>query len=157
MGFGCGCFARAADSGLGVADDAVVEIDETGLNERSQREDGRGGIASGVGDEACIADFVAMQFWATVDGFGLEDGGALGVGIFELVDVSVGGMVETPRAAEVDDLDAPVDGFGNPLTGLLVRGSEKQDLCSGVDEAFPGEGKELVSPVACDCELGVDV
>ena len=98
-----------------------------------------------------------MQFWAAVDGFGLEDGGALGVGIFELVDVSVGGMVKTPSAAEVDNPDTPVDGFGNPLTGLLVRSSEKQDLCSGVDEAFPGEGKDLVSPVACDGELGVDV
>ena len=27
VGFGRGCFACAADSGLGVADDAVVEID----------------------------------------------------------------------------------------------------------------------------------
>src|ERR1700761_2286483 len=62
VGFGCGCFACAADSGLGVADDAVVKVDEAGLSERSQREDDRGGIASGVSNEACVADLVAMQF-----------------------------------------------------------------------------------------------
>ena len=39
VGLGGGGFAGAADSGLGVADDAVVEIDQAGLNERAR---GRG-------------------------------------------------------------------------------------------------------------------
>src|ERR1700722_5724933 len=68
VGFGRGRFACATDSGLGIADDAVVEIDEAGLNEGSQGEDDRGGVASGVGYEACAADLVAVQFGTAVDG-----------------------------------------------------------------------------------------
>jgi len=63
-----------------------------------------------------------VQFGAAVDGVGLEEGGVLGVGVGELVDASVGVMLETPCAAEIDDLDPALDGFGNPLSGLLVGG-----------------------------------
>src|SRR5271170_6318166 len=130
VSFGGGCFAGATDSGLGVTDDAVIEVDEASLNEGSQGEDDRGRIASGIGYETGCADLVAVQLWAAVNGFGLQEGGVLGVGVFELVDVSVGGVAEPPCAAEIDDLDAPLDGFGDPLAGLLVRRGEEQDLGS---------------------------
>lgn len=157
VGFGRRCFACATDSGLGVADNAVVEVNEAGLNEGSQGEDDRGAVAAGVGYEACGFDLVAMQFGAAVDGLGLEEGSVLGVGVFELVDLSVCRMLEPPCAAEIDDLDAPLDGFRNPLTGLLVGSGEEQDLDSGVDDALPGEGDDLVSLAACEGELRVDV
>ena len=154
VGLGGGGFAGAADSGLGVADDAVVEIDEAGLNEGSQGEDDGGGVAAGVGDEACVGDLVAVEFGAAVDGFGLEVGGVLGVGVVEFVDGAVGAVLQTPCAAEVDDLDAPLDGFGNPLAGLLVGSGEEEDLDAGVDDALPSEGEDLVGlwlPATASC------
>jgi len=36
-------------------------------------------------------------------------------------------------------------------------GSEKQGLDAGGDDALPGEGEDLVGPIACDRELRVDV
>ena len=157
MGFRRGCFPCATDSGFGVADNAVVEVDEACLNEGSQGEDDRGGVAAGVGDEASVADLVSVKLGAAVDGFGLEEGRVLGVGVFELIDASIGAVPETPCTAEVDDLDAPLDGFGNPLAGLLVGSGEEQDLDSAVDDALPSEGEDLVGFVACYRELRVDV
>ncbi len=103
---GGGRLACAADSGLGVADDAVIEIDDAGLNERSQREDDRGRVAARVGHQPGFADFVAVKLGATIDGFGLKLRGVIRVCVLELVDLAVGGVLETPCAAEIDDLDA---------------------------------------------------
>ena len=103
----------------------MIDVDEVGLNERREGEDGRRGIASWVGDEASAADLVAVELGGAVDGFGLKLSGVLGVGVFEFVDGAVCGVVETPGAAEIDDPDASFDGFGDPLAGLLVRGGEK--------------------------------
>ena len=72
VGLGGGRLAGAADAGFGVADDAVVEIDEAGAEERGEREDDGGGVAAGIGDEAGRGDLVAMQLGGAVDGFGLE-------------------------------------------------------------------------------------
>ena len=99
-----------------------------------------------------------MEFGAAVDGFGLETARVLGVSVGEFVDGSVRGVLEPPCAAEIDDLDAAFDGFGDPLARLLVRCSEEQDFGSGVYESLPGEGKDLVGVlVTCDRELRVDV
>ena len=51
VGLGGGGFAGSADAGFGVADDAMVYIDETGAEERSEGEDDGRGVAAGVGDE----------------------------------------------------------------------------------------------------------
>ena len=53
---GGGSFARAADAGLRVGDDAVVEVEQAGADERREREDDGGGVAAGVGDEARVCD-----------------------------------------------------------------------------------------------------
>jgi hypothetical protein len=144
VGVGGGGFAGSADAGLGVADDAVVEVDEAGLEERSEGEDDGGCVAAGVGDEARGADLVAMQLGAAVDGLGLQHGGLLRVGVVKFVDGAVGGLVEAPGAAEVDDADAALDGLGRPLAGLLMRCGEEEDFGAGVGDAVPAEGMDLM-------------
>jgi len=114
------------------------------LDERSEGEDDGGGVAAGVGDDAGTANLVAMEFRAAVDGFGLKLGGVFGVGVFEFIYGAVRGLVETPCAAEVDDPDAALDGFGDPLAGLLVRCGEEEDLGTGVGEFLPAEGMNFV-------------
>ncbi len=47
-GAGGSSFSGAADSGFGVADDAVVDIGEAGLKERGECEDDRGRVAAGL-------------------------------------------------------------------------------------------------------------
>jgi len=68
----------------------VVEIYQTRLNEGSKGEDDGGGVAAGVGYDAGVANLVAVEFGAAVDGFGLELRGMFRVGVFELVDFAVG-------------------------------------------------------------------
>ena len=105
-----------------------------------------------------MADRVAVKFGASVDCFGLEGGGMVGVGVLEAVDGAVGVLLQTPCAAEVDDLDAMFDGLRDPLAGLFVWGGEEEDLDAGVDDELPAEGKDFVGlTVTCDCELGMKV
>src|SRR5580692_2539827 len=54
-------FSGSAYSGLRIADDTVFNIDETSLKQRRKRQDDRSGVASGIGNDAGVADFVAMQ------------------------------------------------------------------------------------------------
>ena len=81
--------AGSADSRFGVADDAVVDVDHAGLEERGEGEDDGGGVAAGVGYEAGVADFVAMELGAAVYGFGLELCCVGGIGVLEFVDGAV--------------------------------------------------------------------
>ncbi len=158
VGLGGGGFACSADAGFGVADDAVVYIDEAGLEQGSEGEDVRGRVAAGVCDEASVFDLVAVEFGAAVDGLCLELGGEVGIGVLELVDAAVGGVLETPCAAEVDDLDAVLEGVGNPLAGLLMRRGKEEDFDAGVEDAIPGEGMDLVGAgVSGRGEMGVEV
>jgi len=122
VSFGGGCFACAADSGFRIADDAVIEVDYASLNQWGKREDDRGRVTAGIGYDAGVADLVAMEFGAAVDGFRLKLRSMFRVGVFEFVDFAVGVVLETPRTTEVDDLDAAFDGLRNPLAGLLVWG-----------------------------------
>src|SRR5579862_2213167 len=82
-------FSGAADSGLGVGDDAVIDVDEASLNEWGEAENDGGGVAAGVGDEAGVADFVAVQFGTAVDGLGLQPGCSCGIGVLEFIDGAV--------------------------------------------------------------------
>src|SRR5271156_5187693 len=96
---GSGRFAGSADSGFGVADDAVVHVDYAGLDEWGESEDDGGGVAAGIGYEARVADFVAVEFGTAVVGFGLKLRGLDGVGVVELVDGAIGIVLEAPGTA----------------------------------------------------------
>ena len=117
-----------------------------------------GGVTAGVRYETRVADFVSMKFWAAVNGFGLELRGVGWVGVVELVDGSVGVIIEAPGSAEVDNFDALGDGGRDPIARLLMRCGEEEYLDAGTGGAFPAEGKDLVdAPVACRGELRVQV
>src|SRR5258707_14821910 len=63
--------SSSAHSGLRIADNTVVNIDETSLKQGRQCEDNRSGIASGVGNEAGLPDLAAMQLRTSIDCLGL--------------------------------------------------------------------------------------
>jgi hypothetical protein len=52
--------SSTAYSGLCVADDTVIDIDQSRLKQRRKGEDDRGGVASGVGDKTGLLNRVAM-------------------------------------------------------------------------------------------------
>jgi hypothetical protein len=86
----------------------------------------------------------------------LEGGGECGVGVFEVVDGAVGLVVETPCAAEVDDLDAVGEGDGGPLAGGLVGGGEEDEADAFLLEVLPVKGVDgEVVGVGQAGELGV--
>src|ERR1700704_3646457 len=72
-------FSSSAYSGLRVADYTVFNIDETSLEQWRKCEDDRSGIASGVGNDAGVPDFVAMQLRTSIDCFRLQLRGMFGV------------------------------------------------------------------------------
>jgi len=123
-------FSGSADSGFCVADDAVGNIHETSLKQWREREDDGGSVAAGVGDEARVGDLVTVEFGTSVDCLGLKDGRVLGVCVVQVVDGAVGALLEAPGSAEVDDLDAVLDGLGYPLAGLLVWGREEENFAA---------------------------
>ena len=57
---GGGGFPRAADAALGVADDAVVHVDQAGAKQWRKRKDDGGGVAAGVGDESRCGNCFAV-------------------------------------------------------------------------------------------------
>ncbi len=120
---GGGRFARAGDAGFGVGDDAVVEIDDVGADERSEREDDGGGVAAGVGDEAGGFDLGGVELGRAVDGFGLELRGAVRVGVVELVDGAVGVVLQAPGGGEVDDADVVLERDGRERRGTARAGA----------------------------------
>src|SRR5271154_3471070 len=75
------CLSSSAYAGFRIADDAMLHIDETRLNQRRQREDDRSRITSRVGNKTSLSDLIAVQFGATVDCLGLKRAGMFGVGI----------------------------------------------------------------------------
>ena len=150
VGVGSRGLAGSADSGLGVGDDAVIDVDYARPEERGEGEDHGGGVTAGISYEAGSADCVAVKLGGTVYGFRLELCGVGGVGVVELVDGSVGVVLEAPGTAQVDDLDVVGEGGGNPLAGLLVRGREEENLDAGVGGALPTEGQDLMdAAMAC--------
>src|SRR5271168_1262830 len=79
-------FSGSAYSRLRIADDTVVNIDQPSLQEWRECKNDGGGIASGVCNETGAADLVAMQLRASIDCFGLQRGGVLGVRVGQAVD-----------------------------------------------------------------------
>src|ERR1700691_2014298 len=60
MRFGGGSLSSAADAAFGIGDNAVVEIDETGGNQRLQSKDDGGCVAAGVRNKTRVRDLRAM-------------------------------------------------------------------------------------------------
>src|ERR1700722_19819036 len=105
VGVGGRGFSGSTYSGLGVPDNAVVDIDESGLKQRREREDDRGRIAARVGDQTGFADRVAVQLRAPVDCLCLQPGCRFGTYVLQMVDGAIGVVFQTPCSAKVDDLD----------------------------------------------------
>src|SRR5580658_6837046 len=139
MRFRSGRFARPADAALGVADYAAIEIECAGRGERLERKNDGCGVAAGIGDEARACYAAAMQLGHAVDGLRLRGCGPLGAVVFKFVDGAVGSFMETPCAAQIDDAEAALERFRNPLARLLVRSGEKQYLDSAGGEQLPRE------------------
>src|ERR1700758_5344000 len=82
-------FSSAAYSGLRITDNAMIDVDQAGAKQRRKGEDDGSGIASGVGNQAGVPDFFAMQLRTTVDCFRLEFCGVVGVYICKTVHSAV--------------------------------------------------------------------
>ncbi len=122
----CRCgFSGSAHTGLRIADDSVFNVDEASLKQRREREDDRGRVASGVGNQTGVPDLVAMQFRTSVDRFRLQLGGEFRVGILQPVDVTVDVVLQSPGAAQVNDFDAVLDRLRDPFTRLFMRCGQK--------------------------------
>src|SRR5512146_3438014 len=61
------CFARTGDSGLGVANYAVMDIHEAGLDPRRECENDRRRIATRVRHQACACDRLSVQFGYSIN------------------------------------------------------------------------------------------
>ena len=142
VGLRGGRFACAADAGFGVADDAVVEVDEMSLEQRSEREDDAGGVAAGVGNKARGGDLRAVEFGRAVDGFGLQFRGGGGIGVVEVIDGAVLFAVEPPGTREVDHTQAVGERVGDVLARLLVWRGEEEEINSFLFEELPVIGED---------------
>src|ERR1700677_4203515 len=100
MGLCCRCFSGAAYSRFRVADDAVVDVDKTGLKQRCKRENDRGCVATWVGYQASASYCVTMQFGAAVDSLCLQGCGKLRVSVFQAIDLTVDRLLQPPCAAQ---------------------------------------------------------
>ena len=99
-----------------------------------------------------------MQFGRAVDGFGLQGFGCGGCGVFEAIDGTVLGGMETPGTAEVDDAKTAGEGFGNPGAGLVVGGGEEEEMDVFAFEVGPLPGVDFGSVGVREAgELGMEV
>ena len=149
VGFGGRRLACAGDATLGVADDAVVDVDEACAKDWGEREEDGGGVAAGVGDETCVGDGFAVEFGTAVDGFLLDGRGCGGVGVVQFVDGGGFGLVQTPGSAEVDDLDAAVEPLGRPLAGVFVGQREEDEFDAGILDEIPVESDNWRLDAVC--------
>src|ERR1700677_668897 len=81
-----GCFSSAADSRFSVADDAVLKINKAGLKQRSERENDRGRVTTGIGHQASASYGIAMKLRTAVNSLGLQRSGEFRVGVFQTID-----------------------------------------------------------------------
>ena len=100
--FGRWSLARAADAALGVGNNAVLEIDEARCDKRLQRQNDRGRVAAGIGDQLCAGDLLAMQLGHAVNGLRLRGRGEFGAFVVKGIDGAVGCIGQPPRAAQID-------------------------------------------------------
>ncbi len=129
-----------------------VEVDQPRGHQRLQRQNDRGRVAAGIGDEARSGNLCAMQLRHSVNGLRLGGRGQFGVVVLEGVDSAVGRLGEPPRAAQVDDPHSVPERIRNPLARLLVRRGEKQNVNAPLCQQLPGKGLQLQG--ACASAIG---
>src|SRR6266704_2800055 len=114
---------RAAHAGLRVDDDVLGH--EARLERGDQREQRRGRIAAGVGDEARGPHAIARQLGEAVDGFLQELGRGVGVAVPAFVELRVS---QTEVASDVDDGATIIEPRARLLRGLARRQGCEDDL-----------------------------
>jgi len=136
--------AGAADATEGIGDDAG-RLDQSGFEQRKDRQDDAGRIAAGRRDEQGFFDMVPVKFGQAINGFFQEIRRGMIVGVKLLVDF---GAFEPEIGAEVDDDANSVDErhgvFGGDAMGLGEEdgvGLFGQDFGVGLSEPErPGFG-----------------
>ena len=103
-----------------------------------------------------------MKLWCAVDGFCLEGYGESRVGgiiyVLERVDGAVGGVMQTPRAAEIYDLDAAGEEEWGELTGGLMGEREEDQVDFTLLDEIPMEGVDRGERLCgAACELRVQL
>ena len=63
-----GLLACAGNAGLGIANDPMIQVDQTGADQRRERQDDRRGIAAGIGHQRGFFQLAAMQLRDAVHG-----------------------------------------------------------------------------------------
>jgi hypothetical protein len=99
-----------------------------------------------------------VQLRRAVDGLGLELGGAVGVGVVELIDGAVFIVLQTPGGGEIDNADAMRESDRSEIARLLVRQREEEHVDAFLLESLPGEGNDQGGVgVGCTEERRMDV
>jgi len=103
-GLEAGLPPRAADTGLGVAHIPRSPVDDSGFDQRADREVGSRGIAAGVRNQPRAGNAFAAILRQSIDGLG-EQGG---LGVFGLVPglLAFGPVPRRNAPAEIDDADS---------------------------------------------------
>ena len=137
VGSGGGSFARAADAALGVGNNSVIEIDESGRDQRLERQNDRSCIAARIGDQLRAGDLLAMKLRHAIDGLRLRGRGQFGAFVVEGIYGAIGWLGQPPCAAQIDDAQPALERFRDPLARLLMRRSEKQHVDAALEPAVP--------------------
>src|SRR6476620_8868162 len=153
MRFLRGLFARAGYAGLGIADHAVIQINQSGANQRRQRQNDGRGIASRIGYQCGFFQLSAMQLRDSVHRLRHDLIGQRRILVFEVVDRAVFRRLQPPRAAQVDHVNALGHGFRNPLARYFMRRSEEKHVYAFGLESLPAKQFTRISAIAAD--LGI--
>ena len=121
-------FARARDAGLGVTNNACAAVNHSRRNQRSQRDDDRGGIAARVRDQRGAGDLVLWQFRQAIHGFAGNRFCRGGIGIVEAIDGAMRFLLQPPGSAQIDHPHASLESLWSPFPRGFVRGSEEEKL-----------------------------
>ena len=135
-----GLLAGAGDAALRVADHRLLAVD--GERQRPQREQDRGRIAAGIGDQPRFLQLAVAVLGQAVDRFAEK----LRALVVEAVPRRIHRrLFEPKRAGEVDDPHAVVEQLRREIGGDFVRRAEEDDLRLRGDERLDRErlGDEL--------------
>jgi hypothetical protein len=138
---------------LGIADDAMLDIDETGANPRRQRQDDRSRVAAGIGQQLGIRDFTGVQFRQTVNRRTIERG------VFRVfsktIYCAILRLLQPPCAAQIDHAKALRDRLRRQLARKLMRRGKEHDVHSCILHLLPREILEWKAAVACQLGIGL--
>ena len=121
-------------------------IDHTCLLQGNQREQGRGGITAGVGQQSGSLDGRALDLGESIDGLRQMPGKS----VFESVPVRVESGIPQPKSpAQINQTQPPLEEFGHQVVSGLVRGGQKYQRDLTLPEKIVVEGLDLqVAPMA---------